>query len=126
MQYLFNLVLVSSVCFSLYIWATANITNPLIFVLIGWGPPVLAYYLVWLWERTRLFVLNRTFECFVINEMGDVWNGKAFVKDGFPYILYNDVQIDAEVKRIIDITENSDLYIRIIPSQENIEEEDDE
>lgn len=119
MRSLFCLCLTSSLAFSVYLWVASIVLNPMIYVLIGWCPVVTAWAIGWLWERSRLWTLNRTFECFITDRYGLFWDGEFFMeKDSSPWILYNDVQIDSEIKKIILTTGVNDLYVRIIPSRE--------
>ena len=124
MRSLFCLCLTSSIAFSFYLWAAPFVVNPLAYVFIGWAPVVAAWALGWFWERSRLWVANKTFECFITDRYGLFWDGEFFMEeDSTPWILYNDVQIDAEVKKIIHTTGVNDLYIRIVPSREPEDEE---
>ena len=123
MRSLFCLCLTSSIAFSFYLWAAASVVNPLTYVFIGWVPVVTAWALGQFWERCRLWVGNRTFECFITDRDGQVWDGEFFMDEAPPWILYNDVQIDSEIKKIILTTGINDMYVRIIPSREPESEE---
>jgi hypothetical protein len=124
MIYLFNLVLTSSAAFSLYIWLSAGVINPLVFVLLGWAPPVFAYYLTKFVDFQRMFVLNQVYEAFIVDHRGWIWDGELFVESThFPVIFYNNMQLEREINKIISITGQRDLYVRIVPPRNQNEEE---
>ena len=120
MLFLFVLILMSASAFSLYLFLNELVVNPLVFVFLGWGTAVSAHYLsIWM-DLAKLFVLNRTFQAFVVNGEGEFWNGNVFTGDDDhePDFVYNDLQVSKLVNRIISLTGNSDLYIRIVPQIE--------
>jgi len=121
MHYLFILVLTSASAFSIFLYMSPIVINPLAYVLLGWASAVGAYYLHRFWDILRLWGANRTFECFIITPEGLVWDGKVFSREGTPWILFNNVQIEDEVKKIIRITDDRDFYIRILPPREEEE-----
>lgn len=127
MLILFTLILTSSAGFSLYLWALPTVVNPLVYVLIGWGPPVLAYILSQLFDRIRLNVLNRTYKAFIVNHQGLCWTGQDWEKDGAcAKFFYNTCQVESEVRRIHENWDD-DVYVRImLPEEFELEEEEDE
>lgn len=124
MLFLFILLLLSTGMFSLYLYLEQIVQNPLIYVLIGWGCVVIAHYFSYWFDKLKIVVLNRSFQAFIVNGEGEYWTGEKFSNDGNdngPYFVYNDLQVSELVKRVIELTNNNDLYVRIMP-QEDIEE----
>jgi len=118
MMFLFVLILLSTASFSLYLYLNEIVNNPLIYVLLGWGTVVSAHYLSYFFDLLKMNVLNRNFQAFVINGEGEYWDGVRFTEgkhDTEPVFVYNDLQMDSLVKRIIRLTGQNDLYVRIMP-----------
>lgn len=115
MIYLFTLMLTSSAAFSVYLHYIGAIINPLVFVLIGWLPAVVAYYLSNLWDLLRIFTLNRSYEAYIVNGQGDFWNGLTFTDQGKPKLFYNNFQVDHELKMLHGKFDDAvELYVRVI------------
>ncbi len=111
------MVLCSASAFSVYIYIHELTQNPFVYVLLGWSCVVGAYYLSRFFDLVKMNGLNRNFQAFVINGEGEYWDGIKFNIDEKtePLLVYNDLQIDSLVKRVIKITGQNDLYIRIMP-----------
>jgi len=119
MLQLFFLILFSSFSFSLYLYTVKIVQNPLIFVLLGWGTVVLAYY-----ASHVVDLFNKQYQAYVINGSGEYWTGSKFSDGGDesePFFVINDVQVEKTVRRIQKITQCNDLYIRILPDAEEID-----
>jgi len=121
MIFLFVMILFSTAGFSLYLYLNELVTNPLIYVLLGWGTVVGAHYLSYFFDLLKINILNRNFQAFVINGEGEFWDGVCFTEgketDTDPLFVYNDLQMDTLVKRIIRLTGQNDLYVRIMPTE---------
>jgi len=119
MMFLFVLMLMTAGSFSMYLYLHEIVNNPLIYVFLGWSTTVVAYYLSWFLDLTKINILNRNFQAFVINGEGEYWDGIKFNIDNEtePLLVYNDLQIDTLIKRVIRLTGQNDLYIRIMPPE---------
>ena len=120
MIFLFILILASSSGFSLYLYLNEMVSNPLVYVLLGWGTVVAAHYISYFFDLLKMNVMNRNFQAFVINGEGEFWDGIRFTegeKNTDPVFVYNDLQMDTLIKRIIRLTGQNDLYVRIMPTE---------
>jgi hypothetical protein len=96
------------------------VNNPLIYVFLGWSTVVVAHYLSYFFDLLKINVLNRNFQAFVINGEGEYWDGYCFTegnRNTDPVFVYNDLQMDTLIKRIIRVTGQNDLYVRIMPTE---------
>jgi len=121
MLFLFVLILFSSCSFSLYLFLSGFVLNPLVYVLLGWGTVVAAHYITFLFDAIKLNILNRNFQAFLVNGDGEFWDGESFTsgKNGTePEFTYNELQVNKMVKHVIHVTGNNDLYLRIMPQIE--------
>jgi len=120
MIFLFVMILLSTASFSLYLYLNEVVNNPLIYVFLGWSTVVVAHYLSYFFDLLKINVLNRNFQAFVINGEGEYWDGYCFTegnRNTDPVFVYNDLQMDTLIKRIIRVTGQNDLYVRIMPTE---------
>jgi len=119
MLFLFILMLLSACSFSIYLYMTELVTNPFVYVLLGFGTTVAAHYLSYWIDISKFIILNRGYQAFVVNGEGEFWDGAKFAtKDSEPDFSYNDFQTTKQVHKIIKLTGNKDLYVRIMPQDE--------
>jgi len=116
MLFLFILMLMSACSFSIYLYMAELVTNPFVYVLLGFGTTVAAHYLSNWIDLSKFIIMNRGYQAFVVNGDGEFWDGTKFTTKGSePDFSYNDFQTTKQVRKIIKLTGNKDLYVRIIP-----------
>lgn len=131
MTFLFALVGISAIAFSFALNHSLGIYDPIVFTLIGWGSVVVAYYTSRFMDLSRLFILNRHYEAYIVRSDGTFWNGKEWTVDGRPKLFYNDFQMEETLKFLhskygFDVDE---LYVKVILPESffrRMEDEDDE
>jgi len=102
--------------FSLYLFLADTVINPFVYVFVGWGTVVAAHYLSYFFDLLKMNVLNRNFQAFVVNHEGEFWDGAKFrLENGEPEFAYNDLQINSMIKRVVKLSGENDLFVRVMP-----------